>query len=82
MGSGLINKANLVDGLIRKPGPPYHILEGNSAKASGIVGEVTIITKNKIRGRGRVLKLRFESEQGKDFQLYGYEVINAANSGF
>ena len=42
----------------------------------------TIITKNKIRGRGRVLKLRFESEQGKDFQLYGYEVINAANSGF
>lgn len=37
----------------------------------------TIITRNKIRGRGRTLRLRFESEAGKDFQLQGYEVINA-----
>lgn len=42
----------------------------------------SIITRNRIRGRGRVLKLRFESETGKDFQLQGYEVINAANRGF
>lgn len=39
----------------------------------------SIITRNKVRGRGRVLRLRFESETGKDFQLQGYEVINAKN---
>jgi hypothetical protein len=40
----------------------------------------SIITRNRIRGRGRVLKLRFESEQGKDFQLQGYGVTNARNT--
>lgn len=40
-----------------------------------------VVTRNKVRGRGRVLKLRFESETGKDFQLQGYEVLNAKNSG-
>ena len=39
-----------------------------------------IVTKNKLRGRGRLLKLRFESEPGKDFQLLGYEVLNARNT--
>lgn len=42
----------------------------------------SVVTRNRIRGRGRVLKLRFESEEGKDFQLQGYEVINAKNNGF
>jgi hypothetical protein len=42
----------------------------------------SIVTRNKVRGRGRTLKLRFESETSKDFQLEGYEVMNARNNGF
>jgi hypothetical protein len=41
----------------------------------------SVVTRNRIRGRGRNLKLRFESSVGKDFQLQGYEVINAKNQG-
>jgi hypothetical protein len=41
----------------------------------------SIITRNRIRGKGRNLKLRFESTTGKDFQLQGYEVVNAKNQG-
>ena len=41
----------------------------------------SIITRNRIRGRGRNLKLRFESTTGKDFRLQGYEVLNAKNEG-
>jgi len=41
----------------------------------------SIITRNRVRGRGRNLKLRFESTSGKDFRLQGYEVINAKNRG-
>ena len=40
-----------------------------------------VITKSKVRGRGRSMKLRFESTAGKDFHLIGYEVIGAKNSG-
>jgi len=42
---------------------------------------LSVVTRNRIRGRGRNLKLRFESTAGKDFQLQGYEVINAKNQG-
>lgn len=43
----------------------------------------TVITSRlKIRGRGRSVRLRFESEQGKDFVLLGYGVINAVNQRF
>ena len=33
-----------------------------------------ISTKNKLRGRGRSLRLRFEGEEGKNFHLYGWQV--------
>lgn len=39
-------------------------------------------TRLKVRGRGRVIKLRWESETGKDFHLLGYEVHGATNPGF
>ena len=43
----------------------------------------TVITSRlKIRGRGRSVRLRFESEQGKDFVLIGYGVVNAVNQRF
>ena len=39
-------------------------------------------TKLKLRGRGRVVSLRFEAETGKDFDLIGWETIDAVNSNF
>ena len=42
----------------------------------------TVVTKSKVRGRGRVMKLRFESVSGKDFHLVGYEVIGAKNNTY
>lgn len=41
-----------------------------------------ISTKLKLRGKGRSARLRFESEQGKDFILLGYGVIDAKNQRF
>lgn len=41
-----------------------------------------IQTRLKLRGKGRALRLRFESETGKDFSLLGYEVIYARNPSF
>jgi hypothetical protein len=41
-----------------------------------------ITTRLKCRGRGRSMRIRFESEQGKDFHLLGYEVIGARNPRF
>ena len=42
----------------------------------------TVTTRTKCRGRGRSMRIRFESEQGKDFHLLGYEVIGARNPRF
>lgn len=33
-----------------------------------------VVTKNKIRGRGRSLQLRFESQTGKDAELVGWGI--------
>lgn len=41
-----------------------------------------VATRLKLRGRGRVVSLRFESEEGKDFDLIGWETIDAINSNF
>jgi hypothetical protein len=37
-------------------------------------------TKNKVRGKGRALTLRFESESGKDFDIYGWAVQFSDNA--
>lgn len=42
----------------------------------------TIVTKSKVRGRGRSMKLRFESATGKDFHLVGYEVLGGKNNTY
>tara|TARA_R110000744_G_scaffold34717_1_gene80692 strand:+ start:970 stop:3102 length:2133 start_codon:yes stop_codon:yes gene_type:complete len=42
----------------------------------------TVVTKSKVRGRGRSMKLRFESAAGKDFHLVGYEVIGGKNNTY
>ena len=41
-----------------------------------------MMTKLKLRGRGRVVRLRFEGSEGKDFNLLGWEQINESNSSF
>lgn len=43
-------------------------------------GEKVITTKNKIRGRGRVISLKFYTEEGKDCHLYGWSMILGVNS--
>lgn len=43
-----------------------------SASVSFENGKPVVITRNKIRGKGRALSIRFESEAGKDFDLLGW----------
>lgn len=38
-------------------------------------GEYLILTRNKVRGTGKVLSLKFGSEEGKDMYLVGWSVI-------
>ena len=50
---------------------------------SGFSYDKTVITTRlKLRGRGRSMRLRFESEQGKDFILLGYGLIGAVNGRY
>ena len=44
--------------------------------------ENVVTTRLKMRGHGRSMRLRFESEQGKDFVLLGFVIISAANTRF
>lgn len=39
----------------------------------------TIVCRTKIRGKGRVMRMRFESESGKDFYLIGWEIVSGSN---
>lgn len=39
----------------------------------------TIVARTKIRGKGRVMRMRFESETGKDFYLIGWEMVSGSN---
>lgn len=36
-------------------------------------------TRLKMRGHGRVMRMRFEGEEGKDFQLLGYGIVHGVN---
>lgn len=42
-------------------------------------GELVVSTKNKLRGRGKVLSLKFYTEPGKDFHLLGWSFLGAIN---
>jgi hypothetical protein len=44
------------------------------------VGYSTIVTRNKIRGKGRVLSLKLETEEGKDCRVLGWSTIMGVNS--
>jgi hypothetical protein len=38
-------------------------------------GNEVVVTKNKVRGKGRVMSIRFETEPEKDLQLLGWSMI-------
>lgn len=42
-------------------------------------GEYVVTTRNKLRGRGNVLSLKFSTEPGKDFKLLGWSYIVNVN---
>ena len=44
--------------------------------------DTVVDTRLKIRGRGKSMRLKFESEEGKDFHLLGYGVLSATNRRF
>ncbi len=41
-----------------------------------------ISTRLKTRGRGKVMRIRFEGSQGKDFNLLGWETLGAGNTNY
>ena len=64
------------------PSQVYRILNYPTADPGDLTFDYpydTIVCRTKIRGKGRVLRLKFESEQGKDFYLIGWEMISASN---
>lgn len=48
----------------------------------GTYPQDVMMTRLKLRGRGRVMRLRFESSEGKDFNLLGWETFNATNGKY
>jgi hypothetical protein len=43
-------------------------------------GTATIVTKNKLRGRGRVVSLLINSEEDKDMKLLGWSMVISSNT--
>lgn len=41
-----------------------------------------VATRLKLRGKGRSVRLKFESESGKDFNILGYAMVVGVNNGF
>ena len=57
------------------------VVDTNNLDTFGYPEEV-VTTRLKIRGHGRSVRLRFESEAGKDFILLGWGMIQASNGRF
>lgn len=43
-------------------------------------GQNVIVTKNKVRGKGRAVKFKFRSTAGKDFNLLGWAVVYSSEA--
>lgn len=43
-------------------------------------GVVVVSTKNKLRGKGKVLSLKFSTEPGKDLNILGWSLVMGANT--
>lgn len=55
----------------------YPVAVDTSALSTYDYPATMVTSRIKMRGRGRVMKLRFESVEGKDFHLIGYHLIGA-----
>lgn len=42
-------------------------------------GNAVVITKNKLRGKGRVLSIKFSTSPGKNFRLWGWSLVVMVN---
>jgi len=58
---------------------PFIIVDADDLTNNQQVGTV-VTTRLKVRGKGRSMRLRFESEEGKNFVLLGYGVIAGVNT--
>lgn len=56
---------------------PYVPVDANDRFETG---HLIITTKNKLRGHGKALSLRFESEEGKNMKLYGFSIVARGNT--
>jgi len=65
------------------PQQVYRLLRYSVMTENGVFdyGQDVITTKPRIGGSGRALSLKFESEEGKDFHLYGWSINASANAG-
>lgn len=63
------------------PQQAYRLLRwsGNNATAEFDYGTDVVTTKLRLGGSGKALSLKFESEEGKDFHLYGWSISASAN---
>lgn len=43
-------------------------------------GHTVVVTRNKIRGQGHVMSIKFNTTSGKDFQLLGWSLIMSINT--
>lgn len=57
-----------------------NLVVDEAALSSFDSGYDIVATRNKVRGRGKALIIKFESEDNKDFEIIGWEVIGAVNS--
>ncbi len=58
------------------------IVVNNLALGTFDSGYSVVATRNKLRGRGAAVIMKFESETGKDFNLLGYEIFAGVNRSF
>lgn len=63
------------------PQQGYRLLRysGIGAGATFDYGQSVVTTKLRLGGSGRALSLKFESESGKDFHIYGWSINASAN---
>lgn len=55
----------------------------NTSDLTDVISPTTVLsTRLKLRGRGKVMRLRFEGVEGKDFNLLGWETLDAMNNGY
>ena len=74
-----INNSSSKFGELRQAYYPYKYTSGRFG--GGDQGSDTVTSKLKVRGRGDVFRIHFESDGDKDFKLYGWQFMIHAKKG-